>query len=67
MILHYLFSGLMLIILLLLYVNDMIITGDDTVGIHNLQNFLCQQFEMKDLGSLSYFLGLKVSSDSDGY
>jgi hypothetical protein len=45
----------------------MIITGDDTVGICNLQKFLCQQFEMKDLGSLSYFFGLEVSSDSTGY
>jgi hypothetical protein len=55
------------LILLLLYVDDMIITGDDTVGIRNLQQFLSQQFEMKDLGSLSYFLGLEVSSDQNGY
>ena len=55
------------LILLFLYVDDMIITGDDTVGIRNLQQFLSQQFEMKDLGSLSYFLGLEVSSDQNGY
>jgi hypothetical protein len=45
----------------------MIITGDDTVGICNLQKNLCQQFEMKDLDSLIYFLGLEVSFDSNGY
>jgi hypothetical protein len=45
----------------------MIITGDDIVGIHNLQQFLSQQFGMKDLGSLSYFLGFEVSSDPNGY
>jgi hypothetical protein len=45
----------------------MIITGDDTVGIRNLQKKLCQQFEMKDLESLIYFLGLEVSFDLDGY
>jgi hypothetical protein len=55
------------LILLLLYVDDMIITKDDTVNIHNLQQFFSQQFEMKDLGFLSYFLGLEVSFYSNGY
>uniref|UniRef100_A0A2N9G329 Uncharacterized protein n=1 Tax=Fagus sylvatica TaxID=28930 RepID=A0A2N9G329_FAGSY len=55
------------ITLVLLYVDDMIITGDDTAGIHDLQKFLSQQFEMKDLGTLNYFLGLEVTSSSDGY
>uniref|UniRef100_A0A2N9IWM2 Integrase catalytic domain-containing protein n=1 Tax=Fagus sylvatica TaxID=28930 RepID=A0A2N9IWM2_FAGSY len=41
--------------------------GDDTAGICDLQKFLSQQFEMKDLGTLSYFLGLEVTSSSDGY
>ena len=54
-------------ILLLLYVEDMIITGDDTVGISSLKQFLHRQLEMKDLGSLSYFLGLEISQDSSGY
>ncbi|XP_022872699.1 uncharacterized protein LOC111391686 [Olea europaea var. sylvestris] len=45
----------------------MIITSDDNSGIHELKQFLCQYFEMKDLGSLSYLPGLKVSSISDVY
>ncbi|XP_065618196.1 uncharacterized mitochondrial protein AtMg00810-like [Quercus suber] len=55
------------ITLILLYVDDMIITGDDSAGIHSLQHFLSQNFEMKDLGILSYFLGLEVTSSFDGY
>uniref|UniRef100_A0A2N9I0P8 Reverse transcriptase Ty1/copia-type domain-containing protein n=1 Tax=Fagus sylvatica TaxID=28930 RepID=A0A2N9I0P8_FAGSY len=54
-------------ILLLLYVDDMIITWDDHSGISDFKQFLHQQFEMKDLGHLSYFLGLAVSSNSTGY
>ncbi|XP_022851730.1 uncharacterized protein LOC111373423 [Olea europaea var. sylvestris] len=55
------------IVLLVLYVVDMIITGDDAACISQLQQYLNQQFEMKDLGPLRYFLGLEVSSNSDGY
>ena len=53
-------------ILLLLYVDDMIITGDDLSGIQELKAFLSQQFEMKDLGHLSYFLDLEITHSTDG-
>ena len=45
----------------------MIIAGDDFACIHSLQHFLSEHFEMKDLGTLNYFLGLEVTSSSDGY
>ena len=53
-------------ILLLLYVDDMSITGDDISGIQELKDFLSQQFEMKDLGHLSYSLGLEITHSIDG-
>ena len=53
-------------ILLLLYVDDMIIIGDDLNGIQELKDFLSQQFEMKDFGHFSYFLGLEITLSTDG-
>ena len=53
-------------ILLLLYVDNMIITGDDLSDIQELKDFLSQRFEMKDLGHLSYFLGLEITHSTDG-
>lgn len=55
------------IILLLLYIDDMIITGDVFIDILELKQFLNQHFKMKDLGTLSYFLGLEIFSSSDGF
>ncbi|XP_059598661.1 uncharacterized mitochondrial protein AtMg00810-like [Vitis vinifera] len=44
----------------------MIITGDDLSSIQELKDFLSQQFEMKDLGHLSYFLGLEITHSTYG-
>ncbi|KAA0035177.1 putative mitochondrial protein [Cucumis melo var. makuwa] len=53
-------------IVLLLYVDDMIITCNNPYVISDLQHYLGQHFEMKDLRSVNYFLGLEVSRHSDG-
>ncbi|KAK3028975.1 hypothetical protein RJ639_040002 [Escallonia herrerae] len=55
------------IILVLLYVDDMIITCSDLDGISILKQDLNHHSEMKDLDTLCYFLGLEVSATSDGY
>ena len=43
----------------------MIVTGDDLSGIQELKDFLNQQFEIKDFGHLSYFLGLETIHSID--
>ncbi|KAF7131528.1 hypothetical protein RHSIM_Rhsim09G0201400 [Rhododendron simsii] len=55
------------ITLLFLNVDGMIITGDDMTSIFYLKLFISKSFEMKDLCSLSYFLGLEISSDISGH
>uniref|UniRef100_A0ACD5WIJ6 Uncharacterized protein n=1 Tax=Avena sativa TaxID=4498 RepID=A0ACD5WIJ6_AVESA len=52
--------------LLLLYVDDMIITGDDPEYIAFVKARLRDQFLMTDLDPLQYSLGIEVSS-SDGF
>ncbi|GMQ10172.1 hypothetical protein CsSME_00053276 [Camellia sinensis var. sinensis] len=45
---------------LLLYMDDMIITGFDSFAIFEVKPHLFCTFEMKDLGPLQYFLGIEV-------
>ena len=52
-------------ILLFLYLDDIIIISDDLGGIQELKDFLSQEFEMKDLGHLSYLLGLEITHSTD--
>ncbi|KAM1936674.1 hypothetical protein ACFX15_013916 [Malus domestica] len=49
------------IVFLLLYVDDIIITGNDSSLIFYVILALTMEFDMKDLGQLHYFLGLQIS------
>jgi Reverse transcriptase (RNA-dependent DNA polymerase) len=48
------------VIILIIYVDDMIITGNDTKEIESLEERLSKEFEMKSLGGLKYFFGIEV-------
>jgi hypothetical protein len=52
--------------LLLLYVDDILIMGDD-VEYTLVKQQLGEHFQMSDLGPLSYFLGIKVKQYANGY
>jgi hypothetical protein len=47
-------------VVLLVYVDDLIITGDDMEGIAEVKHILAEQFIM-DLGALRYFLSIEVA------
>ena len=50
-------------IILLLYMDDILIVGRDIGKIDKLKKELSKSFEMKDLGSASQILGIKISRD----
>ncbi|KAK2968669.1 hypothetical protein RJ640_004028 [Escallonia rubra] len=54
------------VILLVVYVDDIVITGDDCTGITSLKKFLQTKFHTKDLGQLKYFLGIEVTRSKKG-
>jgi hypothetical protein len=48
------------LIILVLYVDDLILTGSDPKLLTHVKSNLKKKFEMTDLGHLCYFLGLQV-------
>eukprot|EP00249_Psilotum_nudum_P025147 c29390_g1_i1 orf=407-4477(+) len=52
-------------LILLLYVDDLVISGSDYVRIDQLKSLLCAEFEMTDLGDLHYFLGMEIWRNQD--
>ncbi|KAG7556870.1 Retrotransposon gag domain [Arabidopsis suecica] len=54
------------IVVILVYVDDIIISGNDKVGIQETKTFLKSVFDIKDLGELKYFLGIEVCRSKEG-
>jgi hypothetical protein len=55
------------VLYLLLYVDDIIITGNAPIAITELITNLGSVFELKDLGPLKYFLGLQIDYKPSGF
>ncbi|GJT10165.1 ribonuclease H-like domain-containing protein [Tanacetum coccineum] len=51
---------------LLVYVNDIVITGNDGSGINDFKQYLSTKFQIKDLRELKYFLGIEVLKNDKG-
>ena len=53
--------------MVLIYVDDILVTSSNTVLIENVIKQLGSEFALKDLGDFSYFLGLEVTPSVEGF
>ena len=51
---------------LLIYVDDILLTGNDLTKVQRVKDCLLQQFRIKDFGDLKYFLGIEFSRSKVG-
>nr|XP_016467801.1 PREDICTED: uncharacterized mitochondrial protein AtMg00810-like [Nicotiana tabacum] len=54
------------ITIVVVYVDDILLSGNDEKEMSSLKLFLDAQFKIKNLGHLHYFLGLEILSESGG-
>ncbi|WKA11488.1 hypothetical protein VitviT2T_028982 [Vitis vinifera] len=52
--------------ILIVYVDDIVLTGDDYNELEKLKKKLAEEFEIKDLGVLKYFLGMGFARSKEG-
>jgi len=50
----------------LVYVDDLIIVHEDDKAIAALGTVISKQFEMRDLGEISYYLGIQTEREAGG-
>ena len=50
-------------LILSLYVDDILISGNDKEYVNDIKAWLSSNFEKKDMGEVSYILGVKISRD----
>jgi hypothetical protein len=51
---------------LLVYVDDILLTGSNSAMLHHLIQLLSFEFKLRDLGAVHYFLGIEVQSTGMG-
>lgn len=54
------------VVILLLYVDEVIITGSNSILVEQVIDNLGEVFDMKDIGHLTFFLGLQVPYKDNG-
>ncbi|KAK2372557.1 putative mitochondrial protein [Trifolium repens] len=53
-------------LIICLYVDDLLVTGSSLIEIKNFKSQMQSEFEMTDLGKLTYFLGMELLETSRG-
>ncbi|XP_016195996.1 uncharacterized protein LOC107637059 [Arachis ipaensis] len=51
---------------ILVYVDDLVLSGDDLGEINRIKHYLHDLYKIKDLGELKYFLGMKIARSRKG-
>ncbi|CAL1399312.1 unnamed protein product [Linum trigynum] len=51
----------------LVYIDDLLLTGNDPTVLHRFQQALSHRFSLKALGAVDYFLGIEVIPTTTGY
>ena len=54
------------IVIVCIYVDDLIVGGDKEAEIEHVKALMKQEFDMKDLGELRYFLGIEIIRTKEG-
>ena len=54
------------IAILIVYVDDIVLIGDDNAKLERLKKVLAYDFEIKDFGALKYFLGMELAEPKKG-
>jgi hypothetical protein len=54
------------IVVIAIYVDDLIVGGDNEKEVEHVKSFLKQKFDVKDLGELKFFLGIEVIKMLEG-
>ena len=53
------------LVILIVFLDDIILMGDNLVELERLKNFLAKEFEIMDLGTLRYALGMEFARSKE--
>lgn len=63
----YFFTQGSILVIILLFVDDLLVTGNSTTKIAETKQQLKQQYKMKELGPITHYLGVQIDTLSDGF